>query len=82
MLGMPKLVQQWKQVSVLIGIQCCGTVLMKFADGSWPWLEEVAEVISMVGAIASFINDQTIFIETYKLSMRMSSEQMFHWLYS
>lgn len=82
MLGMPKLVQQWKQVSVLIEIQCCGTVLMVSADGSWPWLEEVAEVISTVGAIASFIKDQTIFMETYKLSMRISSEQTFHWLYS
>lgn len=42
MLGMPKLVQQWKQVSFHFEMQCCGTALMTFTDGSWAWLEEMA----------------------------------------
>ena len=45
MLGMPKLVQQWKQVSIhpcVIPLIALLTVL----DGSWTRLEEMAEVIS------------------------------------
>ena len=45
MLGMPKLVQHWKQVSIHLELQCCGTALMTSTDGSRPWLEEMAEMI-------------------------------------
>lgn len=44
MLGMPKLVQQWKQVCVLLELVCSvvGRALMTFLDGPWAWLEEMA----------------------------------------
>lgn len=45
MLGMPKLVQQWKQVCIRPELQCCGTALIKSTDGPRTWLEEMAEII-------------------------------------
>ena len=44
MLGMPKLVQQWKQVSIHLELQCGETALMTSTDGSRPWLEEMAQM--------------------------------------
>lgn len=44
MLGMPKLVQQWKQVSIHRIWQCCWTKLMMSTDGPRPWVEEMAQV--------------------------------------
>ena len=46
MLGMPKLVQQWKQVSIHLKLQCCEVALIKSTDGAWSWLEEMAKMSS------------------------------------
>ena len=45
MLGMPALVQQWKQViELFIARPCMIVSLTAFLDGSRTWLEEVAEI--------------------------------------
>ena len=50
MLGMPKLVQQWKQVSIHLELQCCGMALMTSTDGPRSWLEEMAQMILFCGS--------------------------------
>ena len=45
MLGMPKLVQQWKQVSLYLRLNCWRMALMTFTDGPRPLVEEMAKMI-------------------------------------
>lgn len=45
MLGMPRLVQQWKQVRFLVAVLVCSYLTLCKA-WSWPWLEKVSEVTS------------------------------------
>ena len=52
MLGMPKMVEEWKKVSNRLELQCCGTKLMTSTDGSRPFLEEMAEMISFGGSLS------------------------------
>lgn len=46
MLDMPRLVQQWKQVSILC-VHCIGRIANILPAGPWTGLEEVAQVISL-----------------------------------
>lgn len=50
MLNMPKLVQEWKQVCSCFfeGFYRGSQWLIVLIDGSWTWLEEMAEMISSV----------------------------------
>lgn len=48
MLEMPKLVQQWKEVSFSKVISCTRKHANNFTERTWTWLEEVAKVIGLL----------------------------------
>ncbi|CAF9915551.1 hypothetical protein IMSHALPRED_002638 [Imshaugia aleurites] len=72
MLGMPKLVQQWKQVSVHPELQGWGTALMMFR---WATAVVGRSGQNDLGSIASLVKFQVILMDIDKLSRRMTSEE-------
>ncbi len=71
MLGMPKMVQEWKQVCVDARGRCWRWVLMGFLDGAWEGVEEVAEMMLGVGSVAACLEAPVVCMNGYEFLRRV-----------
>jgi len=45
MLAMPQMIQTWKEVCIIWGVEIYFYILILCAERSWTWMEEVAQEI-------------------------------------